>query len=87
MRINPGGYGRFYRLRGFLVEDLEYIKKDPKEDAPQRIEDGLADAIADLWEGIEKKAAAEKTDETLKNEALIFEWAAKLGEILRGPKK
>lgn len=51
-----------------------------------RIEDDLAEAIADAWGEIEKKAVAENSEETRKNEALILEWAKKLRDILQGRK-
>lgn len=51
------------------------------------IEDELAASIAEGWLEIEKKAAAEKNDETRKSEATILEWAAKLESILKGPHK
>lgn len=59
----------------------------PSEHKPSRIEDSLADGIADLWGEIDKKAASQKDAETKKNEALILEWAGKLAAILKGEKK
>ncbi|MFO1525895.1 MAG: hypothetical protein U1F16_07975 [Turneriella sp.] len=55
----------------------------PKE-STQRPEDDLADMIADSWLEIDKKSAAEQSDETRKNEQLILEWAEKLGALLKG---
>lgn len=59
----------------------------PSEPEQSRIEDSLADGIAELWGEIDKKAAAQKDSETSKNEALILEWAGKLAAILKGEKK
>lgn len=52
-----------------------------------RIEDSLADSIANLWKDIDDKAEADKSEEKRKNEDLILEWAKKLATILKGPPK
>ena len=53
----------------------------------QSIEESLAESIADGWFEIEKKAAAEGSEETRKSEELLLEWAAKLATILKGSQK
>jgi hypothetical protein len=53
----------------------------------QSIEESLAESIADGWFAIEKKAAAENSEENRKSEELLLEWAAKLATILKGPQK
>lgn len=57
------------------------MDQDP---APRRIEDDLADSIANLWHDLDEKAAAEKTAERQKDEDLILTWALKLADILKG---
>ena len=52
-----------------------------------RIEDSLAELIAELWKDISDKAEAEKNAENQKDEDLLLEWAKKLASILKGPPK
>ena len=52
-----------------------------------RIEDSLAEWIAELWKDISDKAEAEKNAENQKDEDLLLEWAKKLASILKGPPK
>ena len=51
------------------------------------MEESLAESIADGWFEIEKKAAAESSEEIRKSEDLLLEWAAKLSTILNGTQK
>jgi hypothetical protein len=55
-----------------------------QEPPPFRIEDTLADAIADAWGDLSSKAAGEADEETRKNEELILFWREKLAQILQG---
>ncbi|GEM_PF-4551396 len=59
----------------------------PESPNDTSIEESLAESIADGWFEIEKKAAAEASEETRKSEELLLEWAAKLATILKGPQK
>ena len=57
------------------------------EHGAERSDDALADSIAELWQQIDARAAAENNEETRKAEELILSWAGKLAEILKGPKE
>ncbi len=58
----------------------------PKPES-KSIEESLAESIADGWFALEKKAAADGSEENRKSEELLLEWATKLAAILKGPQK